>query len=594
MTTQELIDKTRQLVAIPSTSDNPTALRHAVTFVAEIIEKACQGVTIERFESNGKLSFLAYRGATRPKKFKILLNAHLDVVPGHVEQYVARLEGDRLYGRGALDMKGTALALTDVFCEMVHKVPYDLGLQIVCDEEVGGNDCVKVQIDDGVRAEFVVMGEYSNHRATIYNAARGLCWVEIAFKGRTSHGAHLWHGDNAVVRAGEFAGAVLKHYPTPDKETWTTTASIASLATPNETYNRVPDVAVLKIDFRFTQEDDVFKNRESLEAFIKSIDPTAELVKVVVFDPAVEVEELNPYVQGLSYAVRQAFKTEPKFLGRPGASDGRHYAMVNNDIVEFGLCGEGQHGDEEFVELASFDDYREAMRIFLKNPTKHIKQATVLEEQPKYVWYATYGSGIWKNHFMHSITGEHSPEDLRDYVGCKDKTPPKKEVFVSLPHQFYFAGDCPQHNKYGGGGCIFIDPKSDSVANTVSRAYLISTEQFAEIVAQENFHKGTLDLPFAEAAHKGHATIPSCEGEYNELVYCGEREGYPIFSITASHKDELAAPSPAYISMLCKGLSESKNIDQQEAIDYLLNAPGVAGFYHKKDLARMFDDKSTI
>jgi succinyl-diaminopimelate desuccinylase len=383
MTTQELIDKTRQLIAIPSTADNLIALRHAVTFVAEIVEQACPDVTIERFESNGKLSFLAYRGKMRPKKFKILLNAHLDVVPALAEQYVAWVEDGRLYGRGALDMKGTALALTDVFCEMVNKVPYDLGLQIVCDEEVGGANGVQVQIGNGIRADFVIMGEYSNHPAAIYNAARGLCWLEISFKGRTSHGAHLWHGDNAVVRAGVFASAVLKRYPTPDKETWTTTASIASLSTPNETYNKVPDTAVLKIDFRFTQEDEVFKNRESVQAFIESIDPSAELVNIVVFDPAVNVEELNPFVQGLSHAVRQAFKKEPQFLGRPGASDGRLYAQINNDIVEFGLYGHGQHSDEEYVELSSFDEYREAMRIFLQNPTKHTTRAASPRDKAK-------------------------------------------------------------------------------------------------------------------------------------------------------------------------------------------------------------------
>jgi succinyl-diaminopimelate desuccinylase len=590
MTAQELIEKTKQLVAIPSTVDNPTALREAFDFVAAII-KAYPDITIERFERNNKPSLLAYRSPSRPKKFRVLLNGHLDVVSANPEQFVPRVDGGRLYGRGALDMKGTALVLTDVFCELVTKVPYDLGLQIVCDEEVGGYDGVRLHLDNGVRAEFVVMGEYANHPAAIYNAARGLCWTEIAFSGRTSHGAHLWHGDNAVVKAGEFAAAVLRRYPTPDKETWTTTASIASLSTPNETFNKVPDAAILKIDFRFTQEDTTFKNKESVEAFIKSIDPTAKLINVSVFEPAVNVEELNPYVQGLSRAVKQAYKRAPQFLGRPGGSDGRHYALVDNDIVEFGLYGHGQHSDEEYVELASFEKYRRALSTFLKNPVQSAAQPPVSQERPEKVWYATYGSGIWREHFMHSITGQKSPDDLREYVGCTDKTPPTKEVFMSLPYRFYFAGNCPHHNKVGGGGCIFIDTKSDPAANTISRAYLIGADQFEEIVAQENFYKDRLTLPFAEATAKGRATIAGFGGEYNELIYCGERDGYPIFSVTAAKPEELSPPSPNYVSMLCRGLSEVGSIDQQEAVNYLLGAPGVAGYYHKNDLNELFDDK---
>ncbi|HSW65737.1 MAG TPA: M20/M25/M40 family metallo-hydrolase [Bacillota bacterium] len=367
MTSQQIIELTKQLIAIPSTSDNPLALNQAVEFVANLVADV-PGVTVERFHRGGKPSFLAYRGKLRPEKFDILLNGHVDVVPAPAGQFKAYEKDGKLFGRGALDMKGTALALTAAFTELINEVPYNLGLQIVSDEEVGGYDGVRLQIDDGVRAEFVVMGEYANDRNTIYNAARGLAWAEIAFKGKSAHGGHLWHGTNAVIKAGNFAGAILNHYPTPDKETWTTTASIANLSTPNDTYNKVPDSAVLKIDFRFTQEDPVFESRASLEAFIKSIDPDASLVNLATFEPAVNVEELNPYVQGLSSALRKITRKKPRFLGRPAGSDGRHYALIKNDIVEFGLFGAGSHSDHEYVELASFEEYLTVMRAFLRQP----------------------------------------------------------------------------------------------------------------------------------------------------------------------------------------------------------------------------------
>lgn len=589
MTTQELIEKTKQLIKIRSTADNPAAQREAVQFVADAVKQECPDVTIEWFESNGKRSFLAYREAVRPKKFKILLNGHVDVVPATDEQFEPYVKDGRLYGRGALDMKGTTLALAKVFCEMVNEVPYDLALQIVCDEEVGGYDCVKVQINDGVRADFVVVGEYSNDSGTIYNAARGLCWAEIAFKGKASHGGHPWKGDNAIVKAGEFAGALLKRYPTPDRESWTTTANISSLTTPNQAYNKVPDLAVLKVDFRFTQEDEVFRSKESLTKFIKSINPEAELMNVAVFEPAVNVEELNPFVQGLSAALRKHTKNDIRYLGRPGGSDGRHYALINVDVVEFGIYGQGEHSNNEYAELDSFDLYPVVLKDFLANPTP----AGANEPKPvslkssDYVWYATFGSGLAKEHFLNSITGDHSPGDLREYVGCSDKTSPVKDEFIHLPYERYFSGSHPVHSD--GGGCGFISTERSDRFSTIARAYLITKEQFAEIAAQENEYKGKVEMPYDQAKKNGVARL-GIKGLYNALLYCGEKDGFSMFSLTQPVRGEPAKPSAAYMRILCKGLSEAKNVSRQEAVDYLLNAPGVSGYYHKKDITELFNE----
>ncbi len=41
----------------------------------------------------------------------VLLHGHMDVVPGHEEQFEPRVDGERLYGRGAYDMKGGLAAL---------------------------------------------------------------------------------------------------------------------------------------------------------------------------------------------------------------------------------------------------------------------------------------------------------------------------------------------------------------------------------------------------------------------------------------------------------------------------------------------------
>src|SRR5262249_56738237 len=70
-----------------------------------------------------------------------------------------RREGDRLYARGAQDMKVSALVEAQVYRELAGGLPYPLALQLVTDEEVGGRDGTLHQIERGVSGEFVVIGQ---------------------------------------------------------------------------------------------------------------------------------------------------------------------------------------------------------------------------------------------------------------------------------------------------------------------------------------------------------------------------------------------------------------------------------------------------
>ena len=135
-----------ELLAVPSTADRPGELQAALEYVIDFVGA---GFTVERFESGGKPSALLYAGS-RPAEFRIILNAHLDVVPAPPGQFRPRRAGDRLVARGAQDMKVSALVQAQVFREQALGVGYPLALQLVTDEEVGGRNGTLHQIDRGV------------------------------------------------------------------------------------------------------------------------------------------------------------------------------------------------------------------------------------------------------------------------------------------------------------------------------------------------------------------------------------------------------------------------------------------------------------
>ena len=110
-----MVTRLAELIAIRSTADRPDELRRALDLV---VAEAGPGWTVRRFVANGKPSALLHPPGAADGPFRVVLNAHLDVVPGADEQFEARRDGDRLYGRGAQDMKAAALVLTGVFREL--------------------------------------------------------------------------------------------------------------------------------------------------------------------------------------------------------------------------------------------------------------------------------------------------------------------------------------------------------------------------------------------------------------------------------------------------------------------------------------------
>ena len=194
METESFLAAASELLAIQSTADRPTELNKALDFTLDFVGP---GFTVERFESGGKPSALLYVGTDRPQRFRIILNAHLDVVPASPAQFRPRLEADRLYARGAQDMKVSALVQAQVFRELAGALPYPLALQLVTDEEVGGRNGTLHQINQGVSGEFVVIGEYSGLR--IVTDSKGIITATLRAVGRGGHSAYPWLGDNALV-----------------------------------------------------------------------------------------------------------------------------------------------------------------------------------------------------------------------------------------------------------------------------------------------------------------------------------------------------------------------------------------------------------
>jgi len=152
------------------------------------------------------------------EKPPLLLYGHTDVVPAEPQYWThppfsGNIAEGFVWGRGALDMKGTVAQQLTVFLLLKrHGVPLrrDVIFAATADEEIGGEDSFGLawlvkHHPDLLRAEFGIteVGGYnmSVGGKSVYPiqvAEKGTCWMKVRAKGRPGH-ASMPHDDNSVI-----------------------------------------------------------------------------------------------------------------------------------------------------------------------------------------------------------------------------------------------------------------------------------------------------------------------------------------------------------------------------------------------------------
>lgn len=351
----EIINLAKHFIAIPSTADNLPALEEILALARDELTS----FEMEKFSRKGKSSLLVHNAKPGTKDFKVILNAHLDVVAGKEHQYVPLVKDGKLYGRGAIDMKTTAALMIYLFKEVAPTLPYPLAFQIVTDEEIAGGEGTKYQLSQGVQSEIAIVGECGS-RLDIINETKGLIHATITASGITSHGAYPWKGENAILKINKAIAAIHKHFPVPTSETFDTTVNVSKISTTNETWNKVPDHCSATLDIRFGRKSD----KNVLEK-IKKLLPEGVTLEVQTQRTYNYVDPNNSYIQLLKKIGSNVLGHELKIRSAFGGSDSVFFAKSGLHAIDFGPIGHGQHHDDEWVDIKSLEDYYMILKNFL-------------------------------------------------------------------------------------------------------------------------------------------------------------------------------------------------------------------------------------
>lgn len=357
-----LIELTQQLMSIPSVSANRAECHRALDWVIGQVGDL-NGLQRHDFEYEG---FRSVVFSTRPgRRSGLVLNAHLDVVPAHPQQFSPELRDGQLWGRGSYDMKGAAA----VYLQLVRDLAAtpesqrpDVQIQFVTDEEIGGHRGAERLVPEGFVGDFMIAGEPTN--LNICYAAKGVYWVTVHLSGSPGHAAMPWQTTNPLLALSQGLSKLLERYPAPSEAVWRTTATPTGISA-QSSHNRVPDKVDLKLDIRRVPEH----TQAEIQADLREFFPGAEL-EIVQDSYAHFVDPANPWCVQLADMQEQALGQRPEFYREHFASDARYWTNAGIPAVCWGPSGANMHADNEYLEADSLATYHRLMSEFMKRFTR--------------------------------------------------------------------------------------------------------------------------------------------------------------------------------------------------------------------------------
>lgn len=292
----------------------------------------------------------------------VALVGHLDTVPAHPKDGEPRIEGERLFGLGASDMKG-GLAVMMALAEDLprEELPVNLALILYEREEGPYLESGLGPLFDNLPAlrqvRFGIAMEPTD--SVVQVGCVGSLHVTVKFTGRSAHSARPWQGENAIHKAGPFLAELLARQRVEVRSAGFPFYEVMNITTAKggRARNVVPDVMELNLNYRFAPGKSVEQAQEDVRALVAG---RAELT-FTDLAPSGRVCADNPLYQqlmgltGLPAESKQAW------------TDVARFAQFGVDAVNFGPGETAQaHQANESAPIPALAVAYEKLAAFLK------------------------------------------------------------------------------------------------------------------------------------------------------------------------------------------------------------------------------------
>ncbi len=404
----DLIALTQDLIRIPTLNPPGQNYRAICDFLARRL--GARGWQVELIRAEGAVGDvpdwprwnLVARHAGAAPGDCVHFNSHHDVVEvGHGwtrDPFGAELEGGRIYGRGACDMKGglaASIIAAEAFVDLNPDHRGTVEISATADEESGGFGGVAYLAEKGYfdpdRVQHVIIPEPLN-KDRICLGHRGVWWAEIETKGRIAHGSMPFLGDSAIRHMGAvleemerylFPLLASKHtdMPVVPDGARQSTLNINSIhggepeQEPGYTGLPAPNVADrcrLVIDRRFLIEEDLAEVKREVTGMLEKIRAerpnfTYEIRDMHEVIPSM-TDRAAPIVAATARAIEQVLERAPDYVVSPGTYDQKHIDRIGRlkNCIAYGPgILDLAHQPDEWVGVEDMEHSASVMALVL-------------------------------------------------------------------------------------------------------------------------------------------------------------------------------------------------------------------------------------
>jgi acetylornithine deacetylase len=290
----------------------------------------------------------------------LMLCGHMDVVRGSSEQFRPELRDGRLYGRGAVDMKG-GIAAAVLAAERYARGPRpagDLVIALVIDEEwlsAGAESLVGRYVPDAA-----IFPEPSNLDVVIEHG--GFAWFEVESRGFEAAGGDTDHGRDSIA----MLGPVLSDIRTLDREfatrpapDWGRASIHASTITGGDQLPVYPASCTVGIERCLIPGETWRGAEDELRQVLdraRAADPELDVsMRTIVGRDPIAIAASEPVAELLLASVEAELGRPPVVRGDIGWMDSGILFESGVPCLTFGPVGAGEHTATEWVDVASVE-----------------------------------------------------------------------------------------------------------------------------------------------------------------------------------------------------------------------------------------------
>lgn len=314
-------------------------------------------------EVDGRRNVRARLASAEPR-FTLLIEGHTDTVSLPAGESVprARIDGGRVHGRGACDVKGGLTAALLALAHLAEHRPrqVDVVLLGAIDEEHHFRGVTEF-LARGERPDASIVLEPTESR--VVNAHNGVARLELLVHGDAGHTSLPPSGRNAIADA-----AAVMDFLTAWHQDWTRQETAAgglltvTMISGGSAINIVPQACRISLDIRVAPKDDPEALLEALTTALATLGDRGirvEVDEVLLLDGGMFTDPQTPLVRA---ALTAAGQPEPAWV--PFGTDGSKLARAGVPTIVFGPGSIAQaHGNDEWVRI---DDVVRAAHVLIE------------------------------------------------------------------------------------------------------------------------------------------------------------------------------------------------------------------------------------